>query len=85
LEYIRDPRKTTVKKIKWQELKYTSLDDDLYRRTIDNVLQKCLGKEQAKVVVWETHDGICVADQSVHKMNRLLRGGGRILLADYDG
>jgi hypothetical protein len=76
LVYIRDPRKTTDKKIKRQELKYTSLDDDLYRRTIDDVLQKCLGKEQANVVVWETHDGICVADQSVHKMNWLLRGGG---------
>jgi hypothetical protein len=31
LECIRDPRKTADKKIKWQGLKYTSLDDDLYR------------------------------------------------------
>jgi hypothetical protein len=76
LECIRDPRKTMDKKIKRQALKYTSLDDDLYRRTIDGVLLKCLGKEQAKVEVREVHDGICGAHQSAHKMNWLLRRAG---------
>jgi hypothetical protein len=52
LECIRDPRKATDKKVKQQVLKYTSLDDDFYQRTIDVVLLKCLGEEQAKVVVW---------------------------------
>jgi hypothetical protein len=59
LECIRDPGKITDKKVKRQVLKYTSLDDDLYRRTIDGVLLKCLGEEQAKVAVREVHDGIC--------------------------
>jgi hypothetical protein len=45
LECIRDPGKTTDKKVKWQVLKYMLLDDDLYRRTIDGVLLKCLGEE----------------------------------------
>jgi hypothetical protein len=44
LECIRDPRKTADKKIKRQALKYTSLDDDLFRGTIDGVLLKCLGE-----------------------------------------
>jgi hypothetical protein len=48
LECIGDPRKTTNKKVKRQVLKYTSLDDDLYQRTIDGLLLKCLGEEQAK-------------------------------------
>jgi hypothetical protein len=51
LECIRDPGKITDKKVKRQVLKYTSLDDDLYRRTIDDMLLKCLGEEQAKVAV----------------------------------
>jgi hypothetical protein len=38
LECIRDPGKTTDKKVKWQVLKYTLLDDDLSQRTIDGVL-----------------------------------------------
>jgi hypothetical protein len=61
LECIGDPGKTTDKKVKRKVLKHTLLDDDLYRRTIDGMLLKCLGEEQAKVAVREIHDGICGA------------------------
>jgi hypothetical protein len=37
------------------------LDDDLYQRTIDGVLLKCLGEEQAMVAIREVPDGICGA------------------------
>jgi hypothetical protein len=76
LEYIRDPGKTTNKKIKPQVLMCMSIDDELYRRTIDGVLLKCLGEEQTKVAVWEVHDEICGARQSAYKMNWLLRRAG---------
>jgi hypothetical protein len=76
LECIRDPEKTTNKKVKWQVLKYMPLDDDLYRRTIDGVLLKCLGAEQAKVAVREVHDGVCGSHQSAYKMNWLLWRSG---------
>jgi hypothetical protein len=76
LECIRDIRKTTDKKIKRQALMYTSLDDDLYQRTIDGMILKCLGEEQANVAVREVHDGICGAHQSAHKMNWLLWRAG---------
>jgi hypothetical protein len=76
LECIKDPGKTMDKKVKWQLLKYTSVDDDLYQRTIDSMLLKCLGEEQAKVPVREVHDGICGAHQSAYKMNWLLRRAG---------
>jgi hypothetical protein len=76
LEYIIDPGKTTNKKIKRPTLKYTSLDDDLYRRTIDGVLLKFLGEEQAMVAIWDVHDEICGAHQSAHKMNWLPRRAG---------
>jgi hypothetical protein len=62
LECLRNPVKTTDKKVKRQVLMYTSLDGDLYRRTIDGVLLKCLGKEHAKVAAQEVHDGICGAN-----------------------
>jgi hypothetical protein len=72
LKCIRDLVKTTDKKVKQQVLKYTSIDDELCRRTIDDVLLKCLGEEKAKVAVWEIHDEICGAHQSAYKMNWLL-------------
>jgi hypothetical protein len=73
LECIRDPGKIMDKKVKQQVLKYKSLDDDLYWRTIDDVLVKCLGEKQAKVAVQEVHDGICGAHQLAYKMNWLLQ------------
>jgi hypothetical protein len=73
MECIRDPGKTTNKKLKRRVLNYTLLNDALYRRTIDNVLLKCLSEEQAKEVVREVHHGICGAHQSAHKLKRLLR------------
>jgi hypothetical protein len=76
LECIGNPEKTTEKNVKQQVLKYMLLDDDLYQRTIDGVLLKCLGEEQAKVAVREVHDGICGAHQSPYKMNWLLRRAG---------
>jgi hypothetical protein len=76
LECISDPGKTTDKKVKQQVLKYTLLDDDLYRRTIDGVLLKCFGEEQAKVRDREVHDGICGAHQSAYKMIFLLWRSG---------
>jgi hypothetical protein len=76
LDCIRDPEKTMDKKVRWQVLKYTSLDDDLYQRTIDDMLLKCFGEEQAKVAVRELHDGICGAHQLAYKMNWLLQRSG---------
>jgi hypothetical protein len=73
LKCIRDPGKTTDKKVKRQVLKYTSIDDELYRRSIYGMLLKYLDEDQAKVAVREVHDGICGAHQSVYKMNWLLR------------
>jgi hypothetical protein len=76
LKWIKDPGKTTDKKVKRQVLKYTSIDDDLYRRTVNSVLLKCLGEEQAKVTVREVRDGIFGAHQLAYKINWLLRRAG---------
>jgi hypothetical protein len=84
LKCIRDLRKTADKKFKRHVLKYTSIDDDLYRRTIDGVLLNCLGEEQAKVAVQEVCDGICGAHQSAYKMNWLLQRLGFYWLTMMD-
>ena len=39
--------------------KYTMRDDGLYRRTVDDVLLKCLDEDQARVAMGEVHEGIC--------------------------
>jgi hypothetical protein len=61
LECLRNHRKNMDKKVKRQVLKYMSLDGDLYPKTIDDILLKCLGEEHTKVAAREVHDGICGA------------------------
>ena len=49
------------------------IDNELYRRTADDVLLKCLDSDLARVTKGEVHEGICVTHQSAPKMKWLLR------------
>ena len=51
-------------------------DDELYRRTADDILLKCLDTYQARVAMGEVHKGICGTHQSAPKMKWLLRRAG---------
>jgi hypothetical protein len=52
------------------------LDGELYRRTIDGVLLKCLSGEQIKVAMGEVHEGMCGTHQSAHKIKWMLKRVG---------
>ena len=43
-------------------------DDDLYCRTVDDVLLKCLDEDQARVAMGEVQEGICGTQQLAPKM-----------------
>jgi hypothetical protein len=49
---------------------------ELYRRTIDGLLLKCLGKEHARIAMGEVHEGMCGTHQSAHKMKWMLWRAG---------
>src|SRR4051812_39395347 len=76
INHLRDPSKTRDRKVRRQALKYTLLDDKLYRRTIDDFLLECLGSDQSKLAMGEVHEGICGTHQSSHKMCWLLKRAG---------
>jgi hypothetical protein len=62
------------------------LDNTLYRRTIDNLLLKCLGLDQSRITMGEVHEGICGTHQLAHKMKWLLCRDGfywPTMLSDY--
>ena len=71
--YLKDPSQSASRKLRYKALRYVLLDDELYYRTIDGVLLKCLSADQAKVVMGEVHEGICGTHQSAHKIKWLLR------------
>jgi hypothetical protein len=48
----------------------------LYRHTVDGLLLKCMGDEEARVAMGEVHECMCGARQAAHKMKWLLRRSG---------
>jgi hypothetical protein len=49
--------------------KYVLDDDELYRRTVNDVLLKCLGPDDAILAMVEVHEGIYGTHQSAPKMD----------------
>jgi len=60
------------RRLRYKVLKFVLLDDQLYHRTVDGVLLKCLNQEKAKVLMGEIHEGVCGAHQSAHKMKWMI-------------
>jgi hypothetical protein len=75
-EYLRAPDNTVDRRIRRQALKYTLMDGELCRRTMDGLLLKCLSKDQAKIAMGEVHEGMCGAHQSAQKLKWAIRRAG---------
>jgi hypothetical protein len=71
--YLQDPKSMSDRKVRRWVLKFILDGDELYRRTADDLLLKCLGPEQARLAMVEVHEGICGTHQSAPKMKWLLR------------
>ena len=68
IDYLKNPSQKVSRKLRFKSIKYVLLDDQLYYKTVDGVLLKCLNREEAKVLMGEVHEGICGAHQSAYKM-----------------
>ena len=75
-DYLRNSSQKVTRKLRYKSTKYVLLDDQLYYKTIDGVLLKCLNQEEAKVLMGEVHEGICGAHQSAYKMKWIIRRTG---------
>ena len=73
IDYLKDPSKRVERRVRVQATKYVLLEDELYYRTIDGVLLKCLGDGEAKSLMGEIHEGVCGARQSAFKMKWMIR------------
>jgi hypothetical protein len=76
LAYLRDPSAKVDKSVWRSAFKYMLYNNELYRRTAEDLLLKCLGSAQARVAMGEVHEGICDTHQSAPKMKWLLRRAG---------
>ena len=74
--YLKDPGHGAERNIRRLAFKYILIDDELYCRTSEDVLLKCLDSDQARVAMGEVHEGICCTYQLAPKMKWLLRRAG---------
>jgi ribonuclease HI len=75
-DYLRNPSVRTSKNVWRTTFKYVLMSNELYHRTVDDILLKCLGPSDAILAMAEVHEGICGTHQSAPKMKWLLRRSG---------
>jgi len=73
ISYLKDSGRGAERNIRRVAFNYVLIDDELYRRTAEDLLLKCLDSDQAKVAMGEVHEDICGTHQSAPKMKWLLR------------
>ncbi|CAL2270312.1 unnamed protein product [Prunus armeniaca] len=76
MTYLRYPTLPSEKKVRIMALNYLMWNEDLVRKSKDEVLLRCLGKKEYMKVMGETHEGICGAHQGGRKMCWLIRRYG---------
>ena len=48
IDYLKDPSRKVERRVRFQATKYVLLDKELYYRTIDGVLLRCLSDDESK-------------------------------------
>ena len=71
VDYLRNPSVRIDRNVRRTTFKYVSMSDELYRRTVDVILLKCLGPSDAILAMAEVYEGICGTHQSAPKMKWL--------------
>jgi len=66
--YLKNLSQKVSRKLRYKALKFVVLDDQLYYKSIDGVLLKCLNQEEARKMMCEVHEGLFGAHQSTYRM-----------------
>jgi hypothetical protein len=74
--YLKDPARGAPKRIRYKAMRYVLMGDDMFYRTLEGLLLKCLGPIESNRLLHEVHEGACGTHQSAHKMKWLIRRSG---------
>ncbi|XP_050919286.1 uncharacterized protein LOC127136808 [Lathyrus oleraceus] len=72
INYLKDPSTNTERKTKYMALSYVLMGNELFKKTPEGILLKCLGENEAYLALSSVHSGACGAYQAGHKMKWLL-------------
>ncbi|CAL9012220.1 unnamed protein product [Prunus brigantina] len=76
VKYLRDPSGNHERTTRFRARCYLIYQNELYRKGSDSLLLLCPSTEDIKVIMTESHKGICGAHQSGVKMRWLVRRHG---------
>jgi hypothetical protein len=71
--YLKDSARGAPKRIRYKAMRYVLIGDDMFYRTLEGLLLKCLGPVESNRLLHEVHEGTCGTHQSAHKMKWLIR------------
>jgi ribonuclease HI len=54
--YLKDPARGAPKRIRYKAMKYIPIGDDMFYRTLEGLLLKCLGPTEANHLLHEVHE-----------------------------
>ena len=74
--YLKDSARGAPRRIRLKDMKYVLIGDDMFYRTLEGLLLKCLGPSESNRLLHEVHEGACGTHQSAHKMKWLIRRSG---------
>jgi ribonuclease HI len=72
VNYLENPSGITDRKIKYKALSYTIIGNELFKKTPEGILLKCLSENETFLAITNVHSGSCGANQAGHKMKWLL-------------
>ncbi|KAK1694107.1 hypothetical protein QYE76_010804 [Lolium multiflorum] len=75
-KYLKDSARGAPKRVRYKAMKYVLIGDDMFYRTLEGLLLKCLGPTESNRLLHEVHEGACGTHQSAHKMKWLIRRSG---------
>ncbi|XP_050888416.1 uncharacterized protein LOC127093515 [Lathyrus oleraceus] len=64
ISYLKDPSIDTERKTKYMALSYVLMGNELFKKTPEGILLKCLGENEAYLALSSVHNGACGAHQA---------------------
>ncbi|KAK2455906.1 hypothetical protein QL285_003321 [Trifolium repens] len=72
VDYLKNPTGNVDRKVKYRALSYIIFENDLFKKTSEGILLKCLNEAEAYIEISDVHSGTCGSHQAGHKMKWLL-------------
>ncbi|KAK2395721.1 hypothetical protein QL285_057430 [Trifolium repens] len=72
VDYLKNPTGNVDRKVKYRALSYIIFENDLFKKTSEGVLLKCLNEAEAYIAISDVHSGTCGSHQAGHKIKWLL-------------